>query len=225
RGGYVDRGDAVPRADLVDDVHARRDLPEVVVHPVGGEERRVAERDEELRAADAGRAGRHAGGAPRPPRRVALVGKLVGRTAGAVAQRVAALDDEAWHHPVEREAVVVVLLCEDDEVVDRLGGDLRLDEGDHEISPRGVHGGGVLLGRVDRLCGRRGSFSHLETSSVYRVGSRAPIAIRAASPIASTALTPSAVETPAVAATPPAIRGPKKKPSATELAFRPNTVL
>src|SRR5229473_1756240 len=64
-----------------------------------------------------------------------------------------------------------------------------------------------------------------ETLRDHLVGSRALVAIRTASARASPAMTISAVGTPAVAATPPPMAGPMLKPSATELALAPKTVL
>src|SRR5207244_4820010 len=58
-----------------------------------------------------------------------------------------------------------------------------------------------------------------------RAGSRAPIASSDARPSPSAAQTPSAVDTFATAATPPAMSGPMLKPSATELALIPKMVL
>src|SRR5207248_8673234 len=86
--------------------------------------------------------------------------QLVVRTAGAIAQRVAALDDESGHDAVERQAVVEVVLREVDEVVDRLRRNLRLDQIDHEVTPRRVYGHGVLLAGVDDVRRRRGSLFH-----------------------------------------------------------------
>src|SRR5207247_7674895 len=91
---------------------------------------------------------------------VALIGELVVRSAGAVAERVAALDHESWNDPVERQAVVVALLRQRHEVVDRLRRDLGVDEADDEIAARRVHGGAVLLGGVDRVWWRRVASSH-----------------------------------------------------------------
>src|SRR5713226_9929719 len=94
RGGDIDRGHAIADLDRIDDIHARGDLTEMVVDPTGGEEGRIAGGDEELRAAHAGLARCHPRGASRPFGRVGFVGKLVGGPTGAIAERIAALDDE-----------------------------------------------------------------------------------------------------------------------------------
>src|SRR5438874_9684266 len=197
----------------------------MVVHAVGREKRCITEGDEELRPAHAGRARRHPRGATRPPRGIALVGQLVVRATGAVAERVAALDHESGNDPVECQAVVVALLRQRHEVVDGLRRDLGVDEADDEVTARRVHGGAVLLSDIDRVRWWRVASSHLRSSPFYRVGSRAPSPSSPARTSASTALTTRAAGTPAVAAMPPPTRGPRKKPNATELALMPKIVL
>src|SRR5712691_8770983 len=160
RGADIDRGHAIADLNRIDDIHARGDLTEMVVDPAGREKRRVARRDEELRAAHAGRARSHPRGASRPHGGVGFVGKLVGGSPGAVAQRIAALDDETRHHAVKGEAVVVVVLREVDEVVHRLWSHAGIDEGDREVATRGVHERCVLLRRVDDGGWGRGSLVH-----------------------------------------------------------------
>src|SRR5438105_9763748 len=86
----VERADRVADLEPVDHFHPGCDRAEVVVHAVAREKRRISQRDEELRAANAGRARGHAGRAALPVRGVGLIGELVGRSAGAVAERIAA---------------------------------------------------------------------------------------------------------------------------------------
>jgi hypothetical protein len=68
------------------------------------------ERDEELRTILVGAGVRHRehSGDIEVQRRIDLVHELVARAAGAVALRIAALDDEAWQHAVELQSVVEV---------------------------------------------------------------------------------------------------------------------
>ena len=85
---------------------------------------------------------------------------MVAGAAAPVAAWVPALDEVAGHDAVERQAVVEVVLREVDEVVDRLRRNLRLDQIDHEVTPRRVYGHGVLLAGVDDVRRRRGSLFH-----------------------------------------------------------------
>src|SRR6266849_5020037 len=160
RRADVDRGHAIANLDRIDDFHACRDLAEMVVDTAGGEKRRVTGRDEELRSSHAGRARGHPDGSARPLGRVGFVGELVRGPAGAVGQRIPALDDESRHHPMTREAVVEVVLRQVDEVVDRLRGHTWVNECDREITPRRVHRRSVFLGRVDDGGRGRGSLFH-----------------------------------------------------------------
>ena len=116
---------AIPRVprdvrDLVDDVHAGRDLPEDRVLPVepgallGGD-------DEELAAVRVGAAVRHRERAADDRPAVRLVLELVARPTGAVPARAAALDHEVRNDAMERQAVVVALGGKLDEVPDGLG--------------------------------------------------------------------------------------------------------
>src|ERR1700704_2107706 len=66
RGGDVDRRHLVADLHLVQNLHPRSPLAEMVVDAACLEEWGIADRDEELRAAYASRARGHAGGAARP---------------------------------------------------------------------------------------------------------------------------------------------------------------
>src|SRR5712664_710379 len=170
RRGDVDRGHLVADLDLVHDFHPGADLAEMVVDAAGLEERRRPGGDEELRAAHAGGAGRHSNGSARPLGRVALVRQLVGRAPGPIAQRVAALDDEARDDAMEGEVVVEVVLRQVDEVVDGLRRNLGVHECDHEVASRGVHRGGVFLARVDDCRWGRGSLFHAGDDPIVAAG-------------------------------------------------------
>ena len=107
-------------------------------------------RDEELRAVGARAGVRHRedAGAVVLERRVELVAELVARAAGAGAGGVAALGHEALDDAVERDAVVVAVAGEEDEVVDgvrRLVGE-QLDD---DVAVVGADGRRVALARVD----------------------------------------------------------------------------
>ena len=99
---------------------------------------------------------------PRVCLRVVELGlELVARAAGAGAGGVAALDHEAGDDAVEDDAVVEPFAGEEDEAVDVLGRDLRVqldaDRAGRRVDRRGVglvrvdrhrRRGGVLLGHV-----------------------------------------------------------------------------
>ena len=139
------------RADLLDDVHALDHFAEDRVAVV--EMRRRPERDEELAAVGV-RARRwpSTGCPPSMWRSVGmeLVGEVVARPAGALAEPIAALDHEAVDHAVEDDAVVerrlpplagrrvaplLGALGEADEVGDRVGGFL-VEQADVEVAFR-----------------------------------------------------------------------------------------
>src|SRR2546427_7114129 len=96
-------------ANLVDETHARDDLAEDAVLVV--EPRRRHQRDEELPAVGVGPAVGHRQNARLvvAQLRVELVGEVVARASGALAERIAALDHEIGYHAVEDRAVVVRL--------------------------------------------------------------------------------------------------------------------
>src|SRR5262249_35970435 len=84
-----------------------------------------------------------------------LLVDVIAGSAGAVAERVAALDHEAGSDPVEVEAVVEALFGEEDERVDGLRGAFGV-EGDSEVPAARLHPGekrfaplpGLLRGAV-----------------------------------------------------------------------------
>ena len=95
----------------------------------------VVDRDEELRAVRVRTGVGHRDRAQRVLTLHRLVTELVARAAAAGALGAAALDHELRDHPVEREAVVVALPREADEVVHRVGRELRVEV--HHDRPRG----------------------------------------------------------------------------------------
>src|SRR5215213_6419608 len=139
-------------ADALHDIHAVDDLAEHRVPVV--EVRRRRERDEELAAVRVWTRIRHREDARLgvAQRRVEFVGELVAGPAGALPERVAALDHEALNHAVEDDAVVerrLLLLArrrmrplfralrEADEVLDRAWG-LFLEQPNGEASFGGI---------------------------------------------------------------------------------------
>ena len=124
---------------VAEEVVARRELARAVV-----------DADEELRAVRVGAGVRHRDRAERVLALHRLVGELVAGAAAAAALGAAALDHELGHDAVEREAVVVAVAREADEVVDGVRRELRV-EIHHDRAAVGRDRGAVDL--VASVCG------------------------------------------------------------------------
>ena len=87
-----------------------------------------------------------------------LVGELVTRSPTARSERVAALDDKAGFDPVELQAIVEMVVREEDEVVHGLRRQLGIEEkGDGALGR--LHRDQVFVGSVDRHRRWRAVFS------------------------------------------------------------------
>ena len=108
------------------DVDALDDVAEevVVLRELAGA---VVDADEELRAVGVRTGVRHRDRAERVLALHRLVAELVAGTAATGALRASALDHEVGHDAVEREAVVVALAGEPDEVVHGARRELRVE--------------------------------------------------------------------------------------------------
>src|SRR5262249_48504542 len=84
-----------------------------------------------------------------------LVGEAVARTAAPAAFRTSTLDHEVGHDAVEREAVVVALMGQCDEVVDRVRRERGIEVHDDRTAV-GRDGHPVRLGPVDLEIGGLG---------------------------------------------------------------------
>ena len=85
---------------------------------------------------------------------------LIARAAHAVALRAAALDHEAGDDAVENEAVIKARICQRDEVVDGVGGQLGIELAGHHRTALHLDGHNGI-GHIVLLVSRRGAFGFL----------------------------------------------------------------